>query len=241
MKRYLFFFLFLLPLYVFSQIRIDISPDFVHDSSTESYWNLNSKRVDWQDFPIVFSQTRNGFDTLVFVHNRHGHITADTAYVLFPNKSKLLLLVTDNNGSFDVIQKKSKKRSKNKAQFLVQNTVADTIICCYSSETALVGQFFAESGSSGWLKPFTTPYSSNMIHVCIFYAKKLKYYILGKKNALFFGNKNCCMVGWNEDQLSQLSKITSFKLRLFSRDKIIIHYDNDSHHVQFSILEKDNN
>lgn len=234
MKRYLFFFLFLLPLNVFSQIQIDISPDFVRDSSKESYWNLNNKRVNWQDFPILFSPTRNGFDTLVFVHNRHGHITADTAYVLFPNKSKLVL-VTDNDGSFDIIQKKSKKRSKNKAQFLVQNTVADTIICCYSSETALVGQFFAESGSSGWLKPFRTPYASNMIHVSIFNAKKLKYYTLRGKDALFFGDSNCNMVGWSEDQHSQLYRRTSFKLRVLTRDKIIIRYDHDSHHVRFSI------
>lgn len=230
MKRYLFFSLLLLPLYVFSQIRIDISPNLVKDTSKKSYWHLDGRRLDLHEFPVNITQIRNCMDTIVFVHERYGKLVADTAFVIFPKNAKLLL-VPDNDGSFDIIEKGSVKRNKNKAKFCVQITSSDTIICCYSSETALVGQLFTASGSSGWLKPFTTPYSSNMINVIIFRAKNMNYHALEKDDSLFFGDKNCTIVGWDSDQLSQLSKIASFKLRLFDNNRIIIKYDNDTQHV----------
>ena len=233
MKRYLFFSLLLLPLCVFSQIRIDISSNLVKDTTQMSYCYLNSERLNWQDFPVFITRGRNCIDTVIFVQNRNDCIVSDTILVIFPQKSKLLL-DTDNDGSLDIIQKYPRKRYKIKAKFVVQNASADTIICCYSSETALTGQIFTESNISGWLKPFISPYQSNMIQVRIYNAKNLNYYVLEKKDALLFGDKNCSIVGWEGNQLHNLYKIVSYKLRLFKRKRIIIHFDNDTHHVYLS-------
>ena len=236
-KRFLLIYLLILPLTVFAQIKIDISPYFVNDSSRVLYWYINGKRLSCSDFPIVFERTKNSLDTIVFIHSSSNTLKYDTTFVLFPKKSNLLL-TTDNNGCFDLIRKHSMKRGKNKAKFIVKNTDSDTIICCYASETALVGQIFMESGSSGWLKPFITPYSSNMIHVIIFKAHNLNYYVLGEEEALLFGDKNCSLVGWNDEQYNCLSKEVSFKLRLFKSKKIILQFDADTHKINLLISNK---
>ena len=234
MKNYLFVYLWIFPLCVFPQTRIDISPCFEKDSSKVSYWMLNGKRIDSNDFPVFVTRTNNRIDTIVFVHDVLTEFKNDTVFVLFPKKDNLLL-VPDNDGSFDIIQKHPKKRSLIKAKFIVQNIYSDTIICCYSSETALVGQLFKKSGSSGWLKPFSTPYQSNIIHICVFKAKQLNYYDLDKEDALLFGDNNCSIVGWDIDQISNLHRKTSYKIRLFERKKIFFFYDNDTNQGEFSI------
>jgi hypothetical protein len=230
MKRLLFFSLLILPLTVFAQIKIDISPYFVNDSSRVLYWSINGKKLNISDFPFLLEWTKNSLDTIVFIHSSSGTLKYDTTFVLFPKKSNLLL-TPDNDGSFDIIRKHSMKRGKNRAKFIVKNTGSDTIICCFASETALVGQIFKESSSSGWLKPFITPYSSNIFHVIVFKAHNLDYYVLGEEEALLFGDKNCSIVGWNDDQYNCLSKEVSFKLRLFKRKKIIIQFDNNTNKI----------
>lgn len=238
MKTNLLLSLLLYPLCVISQTRIDISSCFVNDSSKVSYWILNSKRMDSNDFPIFVAQTKNDcLDTIVFVHDILTELKYDTVYVCFPKKSNLLF-VPDNDGSFDIIKNQSKRRHSIKAKFVVQNIYSDTIICCYSSETALVGQIFTKSGSSGWLKPFSTPYQSNVVHVCVFKAKQLNYYALEKEDALIFGDNNCSIIGWDVDQLSHFSKIASYNIRLFKAGKIFITYDNETHRVELSISKK---
>ena len=238
MKKILLLSLFVAPLCVFSQTRIDISSCFVNDSSKVSHWFLNGKRINSNDFPIFVVQTnKNRLDTIVFAHGISTKLKYDTVYVCFPQKSNLML-VPDNDGSFDIIHNQSRRKHCIKAKFVVQNVYSDTIICCYSSETALVGQIFTKSSSSGWLKPFTTPYQSNIIHVCVFKAKQLDYYALKKEDALFFGDKNCSIIGWDSDQLSHLSKVALYNIRLFKAGKIFIIYDNKTNSVKLSISKK---
>lgn len=239
MKRILLTFLLILPLTVFAQIKIDISPRFMNDSSRVFYWHINGKRVNCSDFPFLLEWTKNSLDTIVFIHSSSGTLKYDTTFVLFPKKSNLLLS-PDNDGSFDIIRKHSMKRSKNKAKFIVENTNLDTIICCYASETALVGQIFTQSSSSGWLKPFITPYCSNMIHVVIFKAHNLNYYVLEDESSLLFGDKDCSIVGWDYDQHVRLSKEISFKLRLFRREKIFILFNGDTQKFIVLISKKTN-
>lgn len=240
MKNYLFVYLWIFPLCVFPQTKIDISPYFAKDSSKVSYWIFNGKRMDVNDFPVFVTRTNNRFDTIVYVHDVLSELKYDTVFVLFP-KNNNLLLVPDNDGCFDIIQKNPQKRPLIKAKIIVQNIYSDTIICCYSSETALVGQLFNKSGSSGWLKPFSTPYQSSIIHICIFKAKQLNYYALVKEDALLFGDNNCSIVGWDIDQFSHLYRKTSYKIRLFKRKKIFFLYDNDTNRGVLSISKKEKN
>ena len=237
MKRFLFIYLLILPLSVFAQIRIAVSPCFANDSSRVFYWHINGKRVNCSDFPILFERTKNCLDTIVFIHSSSDTLKYDTTFVLFPKKSNLLL-TPDNDGGFDLIREYSMKGGKNKAKFIVKSTNSDTIICCYASGTALVGQIFIGAGSSGWLNPFFTPYSSKMIHVIIFKAHNLNYYVLEEENALLFGKKDCSIVGWDYDQNHCLSKEASFKLRFFKREKITIQFDIDTHEINLLISSK---
>ena len=234
MKNYLFVYFWIFPLCVFPQTRIDISPDFVKNSTEVSYWIINGKRMNNYDFPVFVTRTNDRIDTMVFVHSVLTVLKYDTVFVLFPQKNNLLL-VPDNNGGFDIIQKHPNKRPLIKAKFIVKNIHSDTIICCYSSETALVGQIFTKSGSSGWLKPFATPYQNNITHISVFKAKQLSYFALSKEDALLFGDNNCSVVGWNIDQLSHLHRTTSYKIRLFKRKKIFFLYDNDTNRGELSI------
>ena len=131
MKKLLFFSLLILPLTVFAQIKIDISPYFVNDSSRVSYWSINGKKLNISDFPFLLEWTKNSLDTIVFIHSSSGTLKYDTTFVLFPKKSNLLF-TPDNDGSFDIIRKHSMKRGKNRAKFIVKNTGSDTIICCFA-------------------------------------------------------------------------------------------------------------
>ena len=194
--------------------------------------------MDSNDFPVFVTPTNNRIDTIVFVRDVLTEFKNDTVFVLFPKKDHLLL-VPDNDGSFDIVQKHPKKRPLINAKFIVQNIYPDTIICCYSIETAQVGQIFTKSGSSGWLKPFTTPYQNNIIHIYVFKAKQLNYYALDKEDALLFGDNNCSVVGWDINQLSHLHRTTSYKIRLFKRKRIFFLYDNDTTRGELFISDKD--
>ena len=234
MRRNLILLWFLLPIFAYSQVRIDISPDFKHDTSKVSFWYVNGKRVEWQDFPVVITPMKMRLDTVIFVQDKNAHCVYDTAFILFPKKSKMML-VPSNDGSFDVLQKYSKLKNKTKAKFVVKSSINDTLICCFSSETLLCGQLFIGCNeTSGWLSPFKTPYRTNMIQVSIYTAKDLNYYMLDKKDTRFFGDKNCSIVGWDKEQICSLSKVSSFKLRLFKKKRILIHFDNDKRQTLFS-------
>lgn len=65
MRRNLILLWFLLPIFAYSQVRIDISPDFKHDTSKVSFWYVNGKRVEWQDFPVVITPMKMRLDTVI--------------------------------------------------------------------------------------------------------------------------------------------------------------------------------
>ena len=234
MKQLMLIVILLSPMFVFSQTNIAISDAFGSMEQNEILWYVNGQLLHYEDFPVSVYSKEGGIDSIVFVHSISKLIIRDTLLTKF-HKNSELLLIPDNNGSFDVIHVNAKAQEKNRIKFILSNCISDTIICSSYRVGTSTGHVFVGSGISGWMKAWKNPYSSNTIQISVYEANGVEFQHLNKKESVLFGDKHCSIVGWDISQYHALRLLASMKLRLFGHDKAYIIFDYVTGHVSVRI------
>lgn len=227
----------LFPMYVLSQTYINISPAFVSDEQKTFTWYINGLLLHYDDFPITVYSKDDCIDSIVFVYLYSDHLKYDTLLTKFHDNSQLLL-IPDNNGSFDIVQLNKNIRSVNKVKFIINNCAADTVLCCCYRVATLTGHVSIGSGISGWMNAWKNQYSSNTIQISIYDANGISYHSINKNESLLFGDKHCSIVEWDVSQQSALKHLVSLKLRLFGHDKAFVIYDCPTGRSSVRIMNK---
>lgn len=224
MKQLVLIVMLLSPMCVFSQTHIAISDVFDSLEQNEILWYVNGQLLHYDDFPVSVYSKNDGIDSIVFVHSISKLIIRDTLLTKF-HKDSQLLLIPDNNGSFDVIHVNAKAQEKNRIKFIISNCNSDTIICSSYRVATSTGHIFVGSGISGWMKAWKNPYSSNTIQISVYESNGVEFQHLNKKESVLFGDKHCSIVEWDMSQHHALKLLASLKLRLFGHDKAYVIYD----------------